>query len=37
MQKIDKNKTESAPKSAPKIEYSNRAIENLNLKKYQNP
>ena len=35
MQKIDKNKTESAPKSAPKIEYSNRVIENLNLKKYQ--
>ena len=35
MQKIDKNKTQMAPEMAPKIEYSNRAIENLNLKKYQ--
>lgn len=35
MQKIDKNKTAMAPEMAHKIDYSNRAIENLNLKKYQ--
>ena len=37
MQKIDKNKTAMAHEMAHKIDYSNRAIENLNLKKYQSP